>query len=81
MIKTPTAPDEALEMIFDPELAGVSVDEAGPFGTVDPVPAVDRATDWVGVGVAKVWAEEIVVIGEEEFLDVRWDEVRIISDV
>ena len=31
--------------------------------------------------MAKVWAEEIVVIGEEEFLDVRWDEVRIISDV
>jgi hypothetical protein len=44
---------EALEMTFDPELAGVSEDEAGPVGAVDSVPAVVCATDWVEVGVTK----------------------------
>jgi hypothetical protein len=44
---------EALEMTFNPELAGVSVDEAGPLDAVDPVPAVDRTIDWIEVGVTK----------------------------
>jgi hypothetical protein len=51
MLKTPTAPIEALEMTFNPVLAGASVAEAGPLDAVDPVPAVVWATDWVEVGV------------------------------
>jgi hypothetical protein len=42
---------EALEMTFNPELAGVSVDEAGPLNAVDPVPAVVGAIDRIEVGV------------------------------
>jgi hypothetical protein len=77
MLKTPTAPIEALEMTFNPVLAGASVAEVGPFGAVDPVPAVVWATDRIDVGVAKGWAEEIVVIGEEESLRFSRDEIRV----
>jgi hypothetical protein len=53
MVKTAIAPIETLEVTFNPELAGASVDEAGPLDAVDPVPAVVGATDWIEVGVAK----------------------------
>lgn len=53
MVKTPKTPIEALEMTFDPELAGVLVDEAAPLNAVDSVPAVVWATDRIDVGVMK----------------------------
>jgi hypothetical protein len=70
-------PNEALEMTFNPELAGVLVAEVGPLDAVDPVPAVVGATDWIDVGVAKGRAEEIFVIGEEESLRFSRDEIRV----
>jgi hypothetical protein len=80
MLKTPTAPIEALEMTFNPVLAGASVAEAGLLDAVDPVPAVVWATDWVEVGVTGGWAEAVVMIGEEESMKLSRDETRVNRD-